>query len=331
MRININSAVELDYTEVGFGHAISNIYQSLANLGHTVSVNDKTAPLQFHWMQPDLCQPVGHAYNILYFPWESTKLRTAWKDMCNRPLLDEIWTTTPWCRDILVAEGIEKKEPIKVFQHGISSEWSPKYRTRRGPLKFLIVDAEANRKGWQEAFDAFRAVFQDDPTKATLTIKTRQHSRVRWFDEMNRVHSPQELANVNVVIGRVSNEEMVQMYQDHDVFLGPSYGEGFGFLPFQMLATGGPTICTREWAPYAHYLGDLALDSTYGETKWQGEHPGQVCYPDQKHLEELIRFVYDDFENQAAQFFSRSFDLHAEYDWNRLTKHAFENVISRFE
>lgn len=330
MRISINSAVELDYTEVGFGNAISNVYKSLKTLGHTVSVNDATAPVRLNWMQPDLYQPNGFQYDILYAPWESTELRTGWKEIINAGNVQEFWTTSPWCKKIFEEAGIEKEKPINVFQHGISSEWKPIKRKRSGPLKFLIVDAEANRKGWQEAFDAFRAVFGDDPRKATLTIKTRQICMARWIDDYNSVRSPAELRNVEINISRLSNQEMVQLYHDHDVFIGPSYGEGFGFLPFQMLATGGPTICTKEWAPYDKYLGDLALRSNYGRTKWEGEHPGDVCYPDQEHLEELIRLSYEDFENQSQKFFKQSLDLHAEYDWVRLTERAFKDLDQMF-
>jgi glycosyltransferase involved in cell wall biosynthesis len=330
MRISINSAVKLDYTEVGFGNAISNVYKSLKTLGHTVSVNDRTAPVQLNWMQPDLYQGNRFQHQILYTPWESTELRTGWQGIINADNVQEFWTTSPWCKKVFEEAGVKKDKPITVFQHGISSEWRPVHRKRKGPLRFLIVDAEANRKGWQEAFNAFRAVFKDNPKLATLTIKTRQRSMIRWFDENNMVRDPAELPNVTINVSRLSNDEMVQLYHNHDVFLGPSYGEGFGFLPFQMLATGGIAITTKEWAPYSEFLGDMALKSSYGPTKWQGEHPGLVCYPDQEHLEELIKLSYEDFENQAHQFFSRSLDLHAKYDWVRLTEKAFSDLNEIF-
>ena len=329
MRISLNSAVEIDYTEVGYGHAANQMYRSLLQLGHQVILENDTAPIQFHWKQPHLLGfPNIRLHNILYFPWESTKLKKGWLEVCESNKVDEIWTTSDWCKNIFIENGITK--PIKVYPHGITSAWSPRKRRRNGPVKFLIVDAEANRKGWQEAFDAFRAVFKDDPRKATLTIKTRQRCMARWFDQNNRVRSPAELPNVNINISRLSNDEMVQLYQDHDVMINPSYGEGFGFIPFQMLATGGITITTAAWAHYRDYLGDMKLRSKYVHTKWEGEHPGDVCQPDQQHLEELIRLAYDDFDNQADYFFKNSFKLHEEYDWLNLTKTAFEDLKKKF-
>ncbi len=52
------------------------------------------------------------------------------------------------------------------------------------------------------------------------------------------------------------------MYHQHDVMIYPTYGEGFGFIPFQALATGMPVISTHEWADYKKYLGPLKLNST---------------------------------------------------------------------
>lgn len=329
MRISFNSAVELDYTEVGYGHAANNMYRSLLQLGHQVTLENETAPVQIHWKQPHLLQQVNlRNHNVLYFPWESTEFRTGWLDVIESKKVDEVWTTSDWCKKIFINEGVTK--PINVYPHGITSVWTPKKRKRSGPLKYLIVDAEANRKGWQEAFDAFRDVFKDDLRKATLTIKTRQKCMARWMDSNRRFRSPNDLPNVNINISRLSNQDMVQLYLNHDVFIGPSAGEGWGFLPFQMLATGGPTIATAEWAHYRDYLGDLALRSNYGHTKWEGEHPGDVCHIDQDHLRELVQLSYDDFDNQSKVSFKNALKLHQEYDWLKLTETAFKDLSKKF-
>lgn len=330
MRISLNSAVPVDFVEVGFGTAASNVYSSMLALGHQVTLDDRLAPVQLHWKQPHLYQNVGHAYNILYFPWESTQFRTGWLEICNQPGIDEIWTTSEWCKKIFDEIGIDK--PVKVFPHGISSVWKPKRRVREKnrPLKFLIVDAEANRKGYQEAFDAFRAVFPNDKRIATLTIKTRQMCLARWKDDKNVLHSPGELNNVDIQIGKMPEKDLVKLFQDHDVLIYPSWGEGFGFIPLQMLATGGIAITTAEWAHYAKYLGDFALDSTYARTKWEGEHPGLMCKPKQDHLEELVRKSYDEFQEQADRHFEQAWDIHAEYDWMRFTEEALRDLTHRF-
>lgn len=328
MRISLKSPVDINYTEVGFGQAISHIYKSLVSLGHTVTIDDPTASVQLNWMQPHLFTPNRFQYQILYYPWESTELPQDWVRISNSAGVDEVWSTSDWCAEVIKNNGVTKD--IKVFEHGISSVWKPKLRKRNGPIKYLIVDAAANRKGWQEAFNAFRSVFGEDRSKATLTIKSRQVSLIKWKDDKGYIHQPEELENVTVNLNRISDEDMVQLYLDHDVLIFPSYGEGYGLIPHQALATGMIAITTAEWAPYKQYLGDFALRSTYGNTKWLGEHDGQVCYPDQAHLEELLQLSYDEFDEQSKAFYRQSWDYHKHYDWEALTKKAFEDLDKMF-
>lgn len=334
MRVSLNSAVPIDFTEVGYGTAINGIYRSLKTLGYQVEVDSPSAQIQLNWMQPHLYKVNGNrVYNILYFPWESTQFRTGWTNRVNHPSIDEVWTTTEWCKKIFIDNGVEK--PIKVFPHGIDHMWKPKKRSshKRGrgkrPLKYLIVDAEANRKGWQEAFDAFRAVFGNDRSRATLTIKTRQLSRIRWKDELGRNRSAAELPNVDIKIGKWSTEDMIKLFHDHDVLIYPSYGEGWGLIPFQFLATGGIAITTEEWCQYKDYLGDFGVRSNYIQSPWRGEHEGLVCQPEMDHLVELVEKSYDDFDKHTSEAFTKSFKLHQEYDWTNLTDAAFDGLKER--
>jgi len=330
VRISFNSAVPVDYTEVGYGQAANNIYRSMLTLGYNVNLDNPHAEIQLNFMQPHIFRAPKHpTYNILYFPWESTELRTGWVDICNRPNIDELWTVSNWTAKCLRALPIKK--PIKVYPHGINAMWKPRLRKRKGPLRYLIVDAEANRKGWQESFEAFREVFGDDPRKATLTIKTRQRCMARWKDSFGRYRNPGELPNVTVDVKKYSDEEMVRLFHDHDVLLYASYGEGWGLIPFQMLATGGIAITTAEWCHYKDYLGNYALRSNYSCSPWRGEHPGDICRPNQKHLRELIQYSYDHFDEDAKEHFRRSFELHEEYDWIELTRSALAGIIPAAE
>lgn len=329
MRISFNSAVPIDYTEVGYGHAASSIYKSMLQLENQVFLDNSIAPVQLHFKQPHIYRPVKDRYNILYFPWESTDFRTGWVDICNSDGVDEVWTVSNWSAYWYKQIGVKKD--VRVFPHGISSAWKPKMRHRKGPLRYLIIDAEANRKGWQEAFTAFREVFKDDPKKATLTIKTRQRCMARWQDNTGRNRSPQELPNVNIMVNRLSDEDMVRLIHKHDVLLYPSAGEGWGFIPFQMLATGGIAITTEEWCHYKDYLGNFGVRSKYARTKWEGEHPGNVCHIDQKHLVELVERSYENFEEESKLHFRRSFDLHDEYRWLDLTERALEHLPAALE
>ena len=145
------------------------------------------------------------------------------------------------------------------------------------------------------------------------------------------LHPASDISNVTVKIGAIPDQELVELFHNHDVLIYPSWGEGFGFIPMQMLATGGIAITTAEWCEYDKYLGDFALKSSYYPTKWQGEHPGLMCRPDQDHLVSLVKKAYDEFQQQADKHFRLAYDLHEEYDWLKLTEAAFAQVKAKFD
>lgn len=282
--------------------------------------------MQFTFAQPEYFRPNKEQHQIILTPWESTELHEGWVDAFNSA--DETWATSEWVADVFRKAGVENL--TKVYPHGIEKIYKPRFKKRKGPLKYLHIGGPANRKGAQLAFDAFREVFGDDPTRATLTIKAYQRSLVRWYDSSGRVRDPADLPNVTVVTKEMEIDELVAFQNSFDVNIYPSYGEGFGYLPLETLAQGTPTICTGAWAQYGKYLGDLAVDSTQIESPWPTEHPGLVYEPIMEDLVNKIRLSYEDFENQSLKAFKQSFELHKEYDWISLTEEAFAPVRARF-
>lgn len=325
MIVSYNTAYSNFTLNNGFGRAGWGIVNALMELGHKVYFNTPIAPVEFTFAQPQYFTPKEKQYQIILCPWESTELPEGWVEAFNSA--DETWATSEWVAQVYRDAGV--KNVTTVFPHGIEKSYRPKLKKRVGPLRYFVQGAPASRKGTQEAFDAFREVFQDDPTKATLTIKAYQRSHVRWY-ENGSVRDPARLPNVNVVTKEMELDELIEFTNSFNVNIYPSYGEGWGFIPMESLAQGTPTICTESWCHYRDYLGDLGVDSQQIQSPWPDEHPGLVYKPSQEDLVEKIRLSYDDYENQAQLAFSRSFDLHAEYDWLKLTEKAFAPIVEKF-
>ena len=125
-------------------------------------------------------------------------------------------------------------------------------------------------------------------------------------------------------------EELVSLYHSHDVLLYPSYGEGFGFIPLQALATGMPTICTSGWAHYEKYLGPLKLKSKIIDSPWPFPHEGKVFEPNYKHLLEVMRDVSLNFKPYSSYYYTQSTKIHEDYSWDQLTKNAFKDIFKKF-
>lgn len=316
-------------TDNGYGYAGSHVRNSLEKLGHSVGFHDPAAKIQIDFCQPVLYNHFDHQYKIGYTPWESSELPEGWLKAFNA--VDEVWTTSEKCQEWYFKAKV--KRPIHVFEHGIEDIWSPKHRKPGQKLKFLHVGEPAPRKGGQMAMEAFRLAFGANED-VHLTIKGNGHSSIRVYASHFHRGGPRSILgqphevykNVTMLDSSLSLEDLVALYHDHDVLVYPSWGEGFGLIPLQGLATGMPTICTSEWAPYSRFLGDLSLNSRKRQSIWPDMHPGWMSEPDIHHLVDLYRYSYKNYTNLSQTFFDNAERVHSEYNWDKLTKDAFEHL-----
>ena len=317
-------------TDNGYGYAGQHIRQSLESLGHSVSFHDETAPIQIDFCQPPLYSHFANQYKIGDTPWESTVLPDDWWDGISK--VDELWTTSEKNAQWFEDAGVTK--PLKVYKHGIESMWTPKHRKPGSKLKFLHVGEPAGRKGGQTAVDAFVEAF-GNREDVHLTIKANGHSTVRVFASRVNRGGPRNILglphqvtkNISLIEDSLSIDELVALYHSHDVLVYPSWGEGFGLIPLQGLATGMPTICTASWAPYANHLHELALDSQEWDSPWPSIHPGKMSQPDYGHLVELFKYTFDNYSALSDKFYNSANSVHEEYNWTTLTKNAFSHLI----
>lgn len=302
---------------------------SLQRLGHRVPFDDPECPVQIHFSQPEWYKFYDHQYKIGYTPWESTGLPENWVD--DMAQCDEVWTASPLIKQWFEEAGV--KPPIRVYEHGVDKIWSPKRRRADGPLRFLHMGEPAPRKGGEMALRAFIAAFGNS-NDVELTIKCHQYNSLRVKDRMGSIVGlPHEVYNnVKLVVKELSTEALVGFVQQYDVLVYPSYGEGFGLIPIQAMATGMPTICTEAWAPYAeHILPELRLSSMLGDSPWPRMHPGQVFFPNFDHLVEIYRYTFDNFNRLSANAYRGAYYVGQEYDWDNKTAKAFAHIVEKFE
>jgi len=313
-------------TSVGYGYAGYNIIRALQRIGHKVVLEDPTALVQLSFVQPEYYFFYENQYKIGYTPWESTELPDTWLPEINN--LDEFWTTSPWCADVFRNNGVSV--PIKVYEHGIEEFWTPQLREPDTRIRFLHIGEPASRKGGQTTVNAFRKAF-GNRSDVSLTIKAHDVNTTRLYDHYGSILGPITSApNIKLITEEVSQEELLSLYHMHDVLVYPSWGEGFGFIPLQGLATGMPVICTAAWAAYSDYLLDLGIDSRPANSRWPKEHPGKMCEPSTDHLVTLMRTVADNYTHYANMFYAQAPAVHETYDWDRLTEAAFRPLVKRF-
>lgn len=325
MRISLSIPEEFMVTNHGYGVVSQQIVQALQSLGHSVPYRDPSCQVEICIGQPNnWVWSSKRSYKIGYVAWESTRVPEKWK----APLTtcDELWATSPWVEQMFEKEGF----PVtQVYQHGVdASTWRPKRRVAEGrPIRFLHIGEPAPRKGGQLTYDVFKDLYGNSD-KANLTLKAFTMNTIRG---QNNAHPFKELNNVKLRRDELSEFEMVSMVRSHDVLVYPSWGEGFGLIPLQAMATGMPVISTVDWCPYADLIpADLRVGSVPVDSPWPF-HTGRMYKP----LEYDLRLAMDEVVQDFEKFAESSYNLHKfvtkRYDWNRLTEDAFAHLVQKFE
>ncbi len=321
----IEKAIENIDHNIGFGYASVNIIRSLQNLGHEVEFCSD-APISISFAHPQNYEFYGTGYKIGYTPWESSIVPDHWWPALKS--IDELWLTSPLLVEWMTEAGVDI--PMHVYQHGIEPIWEPRKREiKDGVLKFLHQGEPAPRKGGDIALRAFRAAF-GDKKDVHLTITAHKESALRVKDRKGSILGlPDKVYNnVSVIMDELPINGLVNLYHRHQAMIYPSYGEGFGFIPLQAMATGMPTVCTEAWAPYRHLiLPNLRLSSRLADSPWSAMHPGKVFEPDFDHLVDTYRYIYHNYGTVSNQAFNRSKIAHDHYNWMNLTRDALKNVM----
>ena len=312
----------------GYGLAGYNMCVSLERLGHKVPFSDPDAKVEIAFNQPDYTEWTNSdAYHIQYTPWESTDLPKGWLENFNNNC-DEVWTPSPVIADWYKDAGVVK--PIYVYEHGVNHEYAPKRRKRTGKLKFLHMGEPAPRKGGQMAFDAFKEVF-GDRDDVHLTIKAWGSSTVRDMKKGSILGPPSRRPNVSLITKDIPQFDLIQLMYAHHALVYPGWGEGFGLIPLEAMASGLPVICTESWAPYKRFLlPELSLSSRLVPSPWSQIHPGKMFQPSYEDLVNSYRYVDENYDKVAGRSFKNAFQIHKEYDWDHLTEGAFDRIVKRF-
>ena len=303
----------------GYGEASYNIIKSFQQLGLEVEIESERADIEISFADPS--NYIFHdpsSYKIGYSAWESTDMTSDFKR--NMSKCDEIWGTSPWTTAVF--QKMFPGKPTLTYKHGIHESWKPVLRKEPNkPFTFLHIGEPYSRKDGQMVVDSFIELFGDNPDYR-LVLKCTKMNTTRVMHPRGFSCSPSvAYDNIVEITGMLSEEQMIGLYSQSDVFVYPSWGEGFGFQPLQALAMGMPTICVDGWADYAKYI-TWNVDSRWALSPWTDKHQGYMMKPDKKMLKEQMLKSVKDYTKVLPETFKNSFDIHREYDWLEVTKPA---------
>lgn len=173
----------------------------------------------------------GRVYGLTMH--EDDVLPEGWADAINDKV-DALFVPCPFYVDVFKAGGVKK--PIHINHGGIDPNEAYPLPAVDRPYTFLALADRGERKGFEVAFNAFRAAF---PTQTDVRLIFKTTSPTLTFDTL-RAAEPR----LRVISRRV--DSMSQIYALADCYVYPSYGDGWGLTPRQTVAHGIPTIAPRH-------------------------------------------------------------------------------------
>ncbi|MEL5373768.1 glycosyltransferase family 1 protein [Serratia marcescens] len=218
-----------------------NGYPLLVNLGNT-------APLLY-------LNKVITLHDISYLRYPKTYswgFRYCYKFLI--PLLlrtcKKLLTVSDFSRGEICSQYRFPREKIQIIHNAVSEKFtgSPEAGLRRG--YFLAVSSHHYHKN----FHGLLAAFNKLPEKHEMHMIVAGSAHPNY----QRLEFDKNLGNKISFVGRVSDEELVDLYSNAFCFLFPSLYEGFGLPPLEAQACGCPVIASNA-AAMPEVLGESAI------------------------------------------------------------------------
>jgi len=217
------------------------------------------------------------------------------------------------CNNIVYVSGKVRKVANSIFEetpdfervifNGVNtrkfSEHSSNFtgnKNRDNSKKVLYVGNLVSRKGILDLLDCIKDSFKNDRNTEFLIVGDGPlREQVESFIQDNKIENVQ-------VLGRVSEDRLVQKYRDSDLFVLPSYDESFGIVFIEAQATGLPVVGTTSVPEEIVSPPNCGIQITPGSTKELSEaiRVGLETDWSQSKIREHAEMF--DWKNKAPQY-----------------------------
>lgn len=223
----------------------------------------------------------------------------------NNPRINAIMLPTQFCYNTFRQSGVLNR--LYIVPHGISEKFQCGENSHRS-LRVLTV-------------------FTSDPVRKGLDILRKiagKFASLQFTVKGNPPRDFEPMPNMEIIRQRLSEEELVKLYQSSDVYLHPYRGGGFELCPLEALACGLPVVSTG-WGCILDYcnIHNSYLANVVGEFRLFSKNHlqnGSIAEPDEKHLRELLSFTIKNLKNCKEKALKTSKVIRRKYSWENSAK-----------
>lgn len=296
------------------------------------------APIVLDIVVPGGYEPVPGRFNVLFTMYEMGSIPKDWIEPIN--LADMIIVPCEHNRQLfqrytdkpveVCPEGVDPALYKYVARDAGRMEKTPagvEYREmpNRGHFNFLWVGASNPRKGYELVCQAWEMWLAYEPQavidNTRLILKTTKESEpegTKW------------MFGAIIDTRRLSDDELVNLYNKSHAFLLPSMGEGWGLTLCEAQATGLPCVYTpwsgpvdfmdRAWSYPAKWktipmkaIRRLKEDGKEIEIA----HQGPVACAEVKSIYQRMRQIYYGYDKALVRGHEGSYHIRSTFTWKR--------------
>ena len=173
--------------------------------------------------------------------WFSPSFRTYYKTIF--PLLGRIalktLTVSHFSKDELIKHGITDAKKIRVLPEGVNlDKFTPNKTNNQNFSYVLTVSSRDPRKNIKRLIQAWKHLPPHIKQERKLIIAGRQINSFS-IEEVNDISDDIHFT------GYVTDERLISLYSEADLFVYPSLYEGFGLPPLEAMACGCPVVASN--------------------------------------------------------------------------------------
>ena len=276
------------------------------------------------------------AYNV----WESTLQPQGFFNKLKE--FDELWVPSKWQKECSIKQGYDP-DRIQVVPEGVDvdtffpEEVEPLNEYKDGRFKFLLFGRWDYRKSTKEIIETFLKTFSpDEPVDLVVSIDNM------WGEQMDGYKTTLErLKAYNLLDDRIeilsfpSREDYISYLKTGHVFLSCARSEGWNLPLIEAMSCGTPSIYSNCCAQLefaegrgipVNIIGERpASDNNYARYT-MSDLPGNYYEPDFEHLSEVMRDVYENYNDYKSKSLKESQEIRKDFNWSRVSEIGYEKI-----
>lgn len=281
--------------------------------------------------------------------WKRRNDRYVWFTMWESPQVPDrqiarinnaegVISPCPWVDTQYEKRGVSI--PRFVVPLGFDPEiYRPIQRSKRKTFTFLWLGVTAGhveqladhrqkrigdrKRGWMVR-EAFKRLGLGSDARLILKGVPWPHGR------LNIAYRTSTGSEIVEIIRWMTEEQMWELYAEGDIFVWPSWGEGFGLPPLEAAATGLPSILPNYSALEAYHDPSWCLDLPYTVGRiWRAEkyHGARIAIED---LMSQMLWAYEHRDEVLDMGKAAATVAHEKWTWEKATRPGLARVLEYY-